>query len=206
VNIEERADAPARINGYAALHYDGTPDTEYVLWDGAIERIMPGAFAEAIANDDVRALFNHDPDNILGRTSAGTLTLTTDAKGLHYDITPPDTDIGQRVKDAVKRRDVQGSSFAFMTIEDNWRKMKGEDGKEMKIRELVKAKLYDVGPVTYPAYEHTTAAVHSAGDADEARASMERWEKGQAQSRARRAQIAAFAQVVEMDEDEAHAV
>jgi len=174
VVLEERADGPPRIVGYASVFFDGSPDTQYELWEGAVERIMPGAFARAIEEDDSRALFNHEPDNLLGRTSADTLSLSEDKRGLRYEIIPPDTTIGRDVTEMVRRGDLQGSSFAFTTTDEEWRK---EDG--VMIRELRGVKLYDVGPVTYPAYEGTTTGLRAAGS-DEARASFEAWQKKQA--------------------------
>ena len=75
------------ISGCAAVF-----DTETVIAGLFRERIAPGAFREAIARDDVRALFNHNPDLVLGRKSAGTLTLREDAKGLHYTVRLNDAD------------------------------------------------------------------------------------------------------------------
>lgn len=146
-------DAPKQIVGYASVFYDGTPDTEYELWPGLIERIMPGAFDRAIKEQhDVRALFNHNPDNLLGRTSADTLTLSVDKVGLRYVNTPGATRVAGDVVAMIERSDLQGSSFAFMVKEEVWRTVEDVD-----YREIVDVDpLFDVGPVTYPAYDATT--------------------------------------------------
>jgi len=149
-----------RITGYASVFYDGTPDTEYELWDDTRERIMPGAFDRAIAEDDVRALFNHDANMLLGRNKAGTLSLRADKTGLAYDISPPDTEIGRSVAESIKRGDLSGSSFAFIVDKEEIR----SEGK-MVIREVKAVRLFDVGPVTYPAYNSTDVAVRSMNEA-----------------------------------------
>jgi Escherichia/Staphylococcus phage prohead protease len=78
------------------------------------ERIAPGAFTATIARDDVRALFNHNPDAVLGRMMARTLTLSEDAKSLRYTVQlNADDPIAASVAAKVKRRDVTGSSFWF---------------------------------------------------------------------------------------------
>ena len=153
VEVEDRDDGqPPEITGVASVFYDGTPDTEYKLWDDAVERIMPMAFDRAIKEkQDVRALFNHDPDNILGRTTNDTLGLSASRLGLRYAITPDDTQIARDVTAFVKRRDVTGSSFSFIVQGEEWRKEEG-----VMIREITDVDLFDVGPVTFPAYEATT--------------------------------------------------
>lgn len=171
VAIETRDDGECTtITGYAASFYDGTDATEFQLWDGAVERIMPGAFDRALKeSDDVRALFNHNPDNLLGRTSADTLSLRADKTGLRYSIEPGDTAIARDVIEHIRRGDLQGSSFAFEVTDEEWRK---ED--DVEIREVKGVRLFDVGPVTYPAYESTTTAVRSC-DANGAREARDRW-------------------------------
>jgi HK97 family phage prohead protease len=176
VAIERRADESPSIFGYAAVFYDGTPETEYELWTNVRERIMPGAFDRAIGEgDDVRGLFNHDANNLLGRSTAETLALRADDTGLRYDIQPPDTQIGRDVVTMIERGDLTGSSFAFIVTDEDWRK---EDKQE--IREIRGVQLFDVGPVTYPAYEATTTNLR---DSDGALESYRQWQTAQ---RARR--------------------
>lgn len=146
------ANGAMTIEGYGAVYYDGTPGSEYALATDYVERILPGAFDDAIRDDDVVGLYNHNADHILGRTSSGTMGLSTDSKGLRYEIdVNPDTAIGHEVAGHIRRGDLSGSSFAFRVLDENFRTEGGID-----IREIVRVQLFDVGPVTFPAYEGTT--------------------------------------------------
>lgn len=171
VSLEPRAEGEGpKIRGIASVYYDGTPKTEYKLWADTVERIMPGAFEKALARDDVRALFNHDANFVLGRTPK-TLTLTDSPEGLRYEIEPANTSVARDVAEHIRRGDVSGSSFAFIVTDEDWRK---EDGAV--IREIRGVELFDVGPVTYPAYEATTAGVRSVDGVAEARAAFDKWQ------------------------------
>jgi len=176
VKIERRKDGERPvIHGIAAVYYDGTERTEYELWPGARERIMPGAFRRAIADGaDVRALFNHNEDNILGRTTAGTLQLSLSDTGLAYEIELPETTVGRDLGESISRGDVTGSSFGFIVRKDAWTK-EGDGEDETEIREIHDVELIDVGPVTFPAYEATTAGIRGDVDAVEAKTSHEEW-------------------------------
>ncbi len=123
------------------------------------ERILPGAFDEVLrTNPDVVAVFNHDNNVVLGRSSSGTLSLASDGIGLRYEVLlNPETQIGRDVAAMVARRDVRGSSFAFTVGNEDVIK----DGNQ-RIREVRSiAKLIDVGPVVFPAYPDATVAVRS---------------------------------------------
>ena len=110
------------------------------------ERVVKGAFEETIQKDDIRALFNHDPNYVLGRNVAGTLTLEEDDKGLKVRIIPPDTQWARDLLVSIKRGDITQMSFGFTVILDRW---SYEDN--IDVRELLKVKLFDVSPVTFPA-------------------------------------------------------
>ena len=132
------------------------------------EIIKPGAFDDVL-NDDVRGLFNHDPNYILGRTTAGTLSLSVNERGLVYDITAPET---QTIRDLVlapmKRGDINQSSFAFRVARDGEEWYQDDEG--VVIREITRfSRLYDVSPVTYPAYQDADSAVRSMNAWKEAR-------------------------------------
>jgi len=174
--IECRKDADGtHIVGYGAVYYDADkPDTQFEMWPGVFERIMPRTFDRAIKEDDVRGLFNHDPNQVLGRTPK-TMKLASDKRGTQYDISAPDTQLGRDIPVLLKRGDINGSSFAFEVTDEEWRK---EDGVE--IREIQGVKLYDMGPVTYPAYVGTSAGIRADGELTEARASYEAWKAGTA--------------------------
>ena len=132
------------ILGYAAI-FGVRTDLGYIT-----EEIAPGAFDDVLG-DDVRCLFNHDPDHILGRTSAKTLRIKADEKGLRYEADMPESPIGDTVLGAIKRADISGNSFSFTVAEDTWDYT--ADTPHRVINKL--GTLYDVGPVTFPAYEGT---------------------------------------------------
>lgn len=147
-----------RISGYAAVFYNPEDrGTEYQLPEfdrEVVERISPRAFDSALKRqDDVRALYNHNPDHVLGRSTAGTLSLTVDERGLRYDIELPDTQLGRDLRSSIERGDISGSSFAFIATDVAW-----EEKEDAVIREIRDVQLFDVGPVTYPAYESTVVA------------------------------------------------
>lgn len=141
-----------KIRGYAAVFNQLSEP----MW-GVRERIKPGAFkATLAAGADVRALVNHDPSLILGRTKAGTLNLEEDQHGLRYTITPPDTTVGRDLMVSIRRGDITQSSFGFRSVDENYLKENGQF-----IRELLSVDLFDVSPVTYPAYTGTNVNVRS---------------------------------------------
>lgn len=154
--VETRAEGRLTLSGYAAVFYrSDNPDTEFRLWDGAVERVKPGAFTEALRSDDPAALFNHDPSHVLGRLSAGTLRLEQDEIGLRYEVDlDPDDAFDQRLAKRIDRGDLRGSSFGFIDNERTW-----ENDGTQEIRHLVNVSLLDVGPVTYPAYTGTSTDV-----------------------------------------------
>lgn len=122
------------------------------------ERVLPGAFAKTLGDGaDVRALFNHDANLILGRTRAGTLALVEDDLGLRVDINPPAAGWVDDLRTSIERGDISGMSFMFETVRDVWRT--ASDGANE--RDLVELKLFEVGPVTFPAYEATSVAVRT---------------------------------------------
>jgi HK97 family phage prohead protease len=106
---------------------------------------------------DVVALLNHDSNMILGRTSSGTLELSSDEKGLRYTVTPPDTQVGRDVLELVRRRDLRGSSFAFAVDEKGQHWTSDDDGTVREIREV--SLLADVSVVLTPAYPASSVAV-----------------------------------------------
>ena len=156
----ENADEVERITGYGAVFFNASDaGTEYWLWSDVVERIMPGAFDRALREDDVRSFFNHDANFILGRTTAKTLELSIDSVGLGYAVTPSDSAIAQHSLSAVRRGDVNGSSFMFEVGAATWVEQPSADGsRTLWIRQITEVKpLYEIGPVCFPAYEATTA-------------------------------------------------
>jgi HK97 family phage prohead protease len=140
------------VAGYAAVFNKDSQDL-----GGFTERIASGAFAAALKVSDVRALFNHDPNHILARNTSGTLRLLEDENGLRYEFDAPNTTLGNDLLEMIRRGDVNQSSFGFTVEKDSWEE---RDGKVYRTIKQVK-RLYDVSPVTYPAYPDATVAVRS---------------------------------------------
>ena len=150
--VEQREDGKKLIRGHAAV-FNSETDLGWFR-----ERIAPGAFSESIGKDDVRALFNHDENFILGRNKAGTLTMREDEQGLYVEIDPPDTQVARDLVTSIERGDISQMSFGFQTIKDSW---ETEENAAKDLRTLEKVKLWDVSPVTFPAYQETDVAVRS---------------------------------------------
>jgi len=126
---------------------------------GFREQIVPGAFDDVLS-DDVRALFNHDGNQVLGRTTSGTLRIFQDEIGLGYEVDLPDTQTARDLVVSIERGDVSQSSFAFRIASngDSWDE--NEDG--VWIRTINKFyRLYDVSPVTFPAYPDATVGMRT---------------------------------------------
>jgi HK97 family phage prohead protease len=144
-----------RIQGHAAVFDRHSQDL-----GGFVERVAPGAFKKTIREADVRALFNHDPNMILGRSTAGTLRLSEDRAGLAYDLSLPDNTLGRDLRVSIERGDITQSSFGFRTIHDSWSRT--DDGYPLRTLEEVSLHNGDVSPVTYPAYEDTDVTARAA--------------------------------------------
>jgi HK97 family phage prohead protease len=155
---ELRADPESRsLAGYAAVFDSLSEDL-----GGFREIIKPGAFAKSIADGaDVRALWNHDPNHVLGRTKSGTLRLAEDEHGLRIEIDPPPAQWADDLLQSVRRGDVDQMSFAFQVPAGGETWTKDDIGKIRELREVV---LRDVSPVTYPAYAATAVVVRTADD------------------------------------------
>lgn len=135
------------IEGYFAVF-----NSVYEVWDGATESIAPGAFAESVSGD-VRSLYNHNTDLILGRTSAGTLELKEDSHGLwgRVKINKNDSD-AMNAYERIKRGDITGCSFGF-NIEEETADYRDDGTVHWTITKV--NPLYEVSPCVFPAYEAT---------------------------------------------------
>jgi hypothetical protein len=175
LRVERRnGDSPV-IVGYAAVF-----DVLSVeLW-GFFEKVKPGAFSKTIGESDVRSLWNHNSDMVLGRTKSGTLQLKEDEIGLRIEVQPPDAQWARDAVVTIERGDVDQMSFGFNTVRDRWYQEEGGGGR--LIRELLEVRLFDVSPVTYPAYPDTTVQVRELLGADwpTFAQALERLERGQA--------------------------
>ena len=145
-----------KLSGLASPTYDGSPGSQYELFEGVVERFQEGAFDAALkSNPDVVALLNHDSNVVLGRTP-NTLSLRADARGLHYEISLPKTQAAKDLTISVERGDIKGSSFAFKPTYIQWLKEGNLD-----VRLIRSAELFDVSVVVNPAYGSSTAFMRS---------------------------------------------
>tara|TARA_Y100000310_G_scaffold201380_1_gene201457 strand:- start:3 stop:728 length:726 start_codon:yes stop_codon:yes gene_type:complete len=157
-NRDAEGDLPT-ITGYAAVY--GKPSVPLPFR----EVIRAGAFDRNLEDgQDVRALIDHDPGRIIGRSKPGTLKMTSDDHGLKVAIDPPNTAEGRGVVESIRRGDLDGMSFGFRTVTDEWRM---EDGEE--VRDLIDVDLFDVSVVAFPAYPDTSVGARS----------LERWRQQQ---------------------------
>jgi|TARA_R110002096_G_scaffold417771_1_gene621533 HK97 family phage prohead protease len=155
VSMEKREEGKTpKIEGMAALFNVVTR-----IGDWFEEEVMPGAFDDVI-NDDVRCLFNHNPNYVLARSveGKGTLALSLTAEGLKYSYETPNRSYAKDLEDAIESGDISGSSFAFRIKEQKWISRKDD----IDLRQIVKfERLLDVSPVTYPAYPDATVGKRS---------------------------------------------
>ena len=155
IEVRDSAAGPT-IRGHAAV-FESFSDPIAGMF---VERIQRGAFARAIKEkQDVRALLNHDPNIILGRTKSGTLRLAEDRAGLMVEIDPPDTAAARDVMISIRRGDIDQMSFAFRAVTELWSAGGGPNDEE--VRDLIDVDLFDVSPVAFPAYPETDVAVRS---------------------------------------------
>ena len=175
-DLEVRADENGQrtLRGHAAVFDRLSGDL-----GGFRERIERGAFASSLdGQPDIRALFNHDDSAVLGRTTNGTLRLSEDDVGLRVEIDPPDTQVGRDAVASIERGDINQMSFAFRVRAGGQEFM--EQDNEV-IRALKDVELFEVSPVTFPAYPDTSIALRELRNA--------RTEKGVGYWRAARARM-----------------
>ncbi|MDZ4627077.1 MULTISPECIES: HK97 family phage prohead protease [Bacillus cereus group] len=141
---------PSLITGYAAVFNSKTSIGGW--FDEVIE---PGAFARSLSeNGDIRALFNHNWDNVLGRTKSGTLRLEEDERGLKFEIELPNTSVGRDLAESMDRGDINQCSFGFWITEENW-----DYNVEPALRTIKEVELYEISVVSIPAYDDTEASL-----------------------------------------------
>ncbi|MDJ0462016.1 HK97 family phage prohead protease [Streptomyces sp. H27-C3] len=136
------------MRGYAYRFHDLSQNL-----GGFRERILPGAGADSLRSNDVFATFNHNADNVLGRSSSGTLRTGEDAEGGWYEIDLPDTTTGRDLAELLKRGDVRGSSFTFTVDQGGQRRATDDDPETgLPVREVSRMNVVELGPVLNPAY------------------------------------------------------
>ncbi len=154
MNIELRSvEAEDRVEliGYPVLFNTLSNDL-----GGFKEKINKNAFTKSLETSDVRALFEHNPQKVLGRESAGTLKLESRTKGIEMIVKPPNTGWALDLLTSIERGDINQMSFGFKVIDDSFTK---ED--EVIIRTIKEANIRDVSIVSFPAYPETKVALRS---------------------------------------------
>ena len=159
LRVAENDGGGSYIEGHAAV-FDSWSETLGGIFPFK-EIVRKGAFNESIGKDDIRALFNHDPNYVLGRNRAGTLELVEDDIGLRVKITPPDTSWAKDILTSIRRGDITQMSIGFIVEDDKWSTKDGMD-----VREIRKVQLFDVSPVTFPAYTATDVGVRAMQEYD----------------------------------------
>jgi len=148
-DVEIGEDEEVILRGYAVVY---NSDSENM--GGFYEQIAPGAFRD-VMGDDVRAYLNHDENRLLGRVSSGTLTISSDDRGLYYEVKMPNTTYAKDLIELMKRGDINQSSFAFLIGDNYWEERNGET-----YRIITKiSRLLDVSPVAQPAYPDATSEI-----------------------------------------------
>jgi len=156
--IEKRADGGiGSIVGYPIVYNKDSEDM------GFIERIAPGAAKKALKRSDIRGLKNHDPSLIFARQGVN-LTFKEDKDGLSYVASPIDTQNYRETAKEVEAGLLTGQSFGFTILADEWKDL-DTDKPKRTITEI--GEIFDVGPVTYPAYQDTSVALRSLAKAKE---------------------------------------
>ncbi|KRN01451.1 prohead protease [Levilactobacillus senmaizukei DSM 21775 = NBRC 103853] len=149
-------DHPLTVSGHASVFNSPTD-----IAGAFTEQIAPGAFSKTLTeNDDIRCLFNHNWDNILGRTKSGTLTLEEDEQGLAFTVDLPDTTAGRDLVVSMERGDIDKCSFGFIPTADKW----DYSDPDHPVRTIEEVELFEVSIVTIPAYDDTDAQLNRSKD------------------------------------------
>ncbi|BBY43242.1 HK97 family phage prohead protease [Mycolicibacterium celeriflavum] len=157
-NVELRSEITGdKLTGRAAVF------SQYADFGSYLETLATTAFDATLADPatDVRSFYQHDSARLLGRQSSGTLRLSTDSTGLHFELDIPDTSDGRDLRELVKRGDLTGMSFGFIAGQEDWGHT--PDGRELRTHTSV-ARLIEVSPVSQPAYAGTSVQLRSLSD------------------------------------------
>lgn len=148
MEVRKSDEGKTTLRGYAA-RFGSTYDMGWFT-----EEVHRDAFKNADMSD-VRVLFNHDPNQILGRTKAKTARVGVDESGLWYEVDLPDS--AAALREAVQRGDVAESSWGFTLRSDKW---ETRDGKQHRTLTEIHT-VFDASPVTFPANPDTSVAKRS---------------------------------------------
>ena len=147
----KRSSDTVTARGYAALFNSPTE-----IAGAFTEELAPSVFSERLSREDVRALIDHDSGRVIGRMSAGTLRVSEDEKGLAVEIDLPDTTDGRDLAVSLERGDISGMSFAMKVEEEEW-----DDRGDIPHRKILRASIYEVSAVAFPAYPDTEIGLRS---------------------------------------------
>lgn len=151
IEVREHDDGGTKLGGL------GIP---FGVWSedlgGFREQILPGAFKASIETDDIRSLFNHDSNFVLGRKSAGTLRLTEGDRGISYEVDVPNTTWAKDLAESIRRGDIRENSFGMFVTDDIWEERDGGVWRSVRV-----AILREVGPQPFPAYTQGDVQVRS---------------------------------------------
>jgi uncharacterized protein len=142
---------PIVISGYAAVFNSRT-----MIGDWFEEIISPGAFSRSISESDIRALFNHNWDKVLGRSKNGTLRLEEDERGLKFELELPNTTFARDLAESMRRGDINQCSFGFLPTDETW-----NYSVEPVSRRINEVDLFEISVVSIPAYEDTEVSLRS---------------------------------------------
>lgn len=155
LEIRETDDNKKMMSGYA-VKWDQL--SEKMGWYYRFrEKFKKGSFADSLRDDKQMALWNHNTDMILGNTKNGTLRVLEDDTGLRFENDLPDSEWGKCAHECIKRGDVDGVSFGFKMLGEEW----DESDLDNITRTITKAKLFEISPTPFPAYSQSEVQARS---------------------------------------------
>lgn len=155
IELRETEDGQRTITGYA-VKWEMKSHT--MGWFTRFrEQFKKGAFTESLNKEDQRALWSHDTSKVLGRTKNGTLRLYEDDIGLRFELDLPNTTLGNDAYETIKRGDVDGVSFGFRMLKQEW----DEADPDNVVRTITQADLFEISPVGFPAYPDSQVSARS---------------------------------------------
>jgi len=162
INIEKletrelQEDNKMQITGYV-VQFNKRSE---VIWD-FVEVVAKGAFRNSLRDNVIKALWNHNHDYVLGSTKNATLRLKEDEFGLKFELDLPNNSWGKDCYESVNRGDVDGVSFGFYVVDENWEYIESED---LYLRTLLEIDLFEISPTPFPAYPDSKANCRSFED------------------------------------------